>query len=192
MSATERMASETPERNESTSKDPARTGQFRPFNPTPSSATTDWDEPQEERPERTRHIVDRFDGAAGLLLLRVAVAVILGIRGLQKIQHIDLLRQQLTELALPSPDVLAIVIAYGQFAIALALLLGVAVRVAGLGVAALAIGALVVGPWRSGDFFTAGQPGFNGELKFLLAGVGLALLGLGGGGWTVDRRFRRR
>ena len=128
MSATERMANETPERSEPKRPEPDRTAQFRPFSANPG-ATTEWEEPQEEKPERMRHIVDRFDGAAGLFVLRLAVAVILGIRGLQKIQHLDVTQQQVTDLGLPSPSILAAVIAYGQFAIALALLLALVVRV---------------------------------------------------------------
>lgn len=191
---TSEMSNEKPDRpdhEEPTASEPEKPARFRPFGVTPASETA-WDEPVEEKPAKMRHIVDRFDGALGLLLLRVAVAVIFGIRGLQKVQHVDVTQQQLIDLGIPYPETLALVMGIGQFAIAWLLLLGIAVRAAGLAVAVLAIGALVLGPWRYGDFFTAGAPGFNDELKLLLAGVGLALLGLGGGGWAVDRRFRRR
>ncbi len=188
------------------STDPGATSRFRPFgSSTPTTATpvnrdpatgnlsaAEWEDPEDTGPERVRHIVDRFDGAAGLLVLRLVTAVILGIRGLQILQHLDVTRDQFTQIGMPSPDTMAIVVGAAAFAAAFALVVGAFVRVAGLGIAAIAIGSLVYVKWRNGDVFTAGQPGFNGELELLLAGVGLAFLGLGGGGWGVDRRFRRR
>jgi len=54
------------------------------------------------------------------------------------------------------------------------------------------IPALAYVKWRTGALFTEGQPGFTGELELLLAAVGVLFVGVGGGGWTVDRRFRRR
>jgi hypothetical protein len=36
------------------------------------------------------------------------------------------------------------------------------------------------------------MPGFTGELDLLLAAVGLTFLGVGGGGWGLDRTFRNR
>jgi len=35
-------------------------------------------------------------------------------------------------------------------------------------------------------------PGFNGDFQLLLAGAGAALLGLGGGGFGLDRAVRNR
>lgn len=157
-----------------------------------SGSTAKWEDPEESGPERVRHVVDRFDGAAGLLVLRLVTAVILAIRGLQKLQHLDVTRAQFAQIGVPSPDTLAVVVGGAEFAIAFALIIGAFIRLAGLGIAIITVGALVYVKWHTGDIFTAGQPGFNGEIELLLAGVGLALLGLGGGGWGVDRRFRRR
>ena len=159
---------------------------------TGGASSAEWEDPEDVGPERVRHVVDRFDGAAGLLLLRLVTAVILAVRGLQKLQHLDVTRGQFAQIGIPYPDTMAVVVGGAEFAIAFALIIGAFVRLAGLGIAIITIGALVYVKWRTGDIFTAGQPGFNGELELLLAGVGLALLGLGGGGWGVDRRFRRR
>lgn len=157
-----------------------------------SSSAVEWEDPEDVGPERVRHVVDRFDGAAGLLLLRLVTAVILAVRGLQKLQHLDVTRGQFAQIGIPSPDTMAVVVGGAEFAIAFALIIGAFVRLAGLGIAIITIGALVYVKWHTGDIFTTGQPGFAGELELLLAGVGLAFLGLGGGGWGVDRRFRRR
>lgn len=174
---------------------PERTTAFRPFGvPAEPSGWDDGDDRDEQTPARTRtrHVVDRFDGALALLVLRIVVAGIFAIRGLQKLQHLDVTRTQFTSLGVPYPETMAAVVGAAEVAIALALVLGLLVRVAGAGIATIAVGALVYARWRSGSFFTDGQPGFTGELELLLAAVGIAFLGLGGGGWGVDRKYRRR
>lgn len=142
---------------------------------------------------RTHHVVDRFDGAIGLLLLRLVVAAVVGVRGLQKIQHRDETVQMLRAVRLPAPDVLGMLFGPVQVAMAVALVLGLAVRVVGAGVAASAVTALVLVNWSSGAvIFADGVPGFNGDLQLLLAGAGFALLGLGGGAVGLDRSVRHR
>lgn len=188
------MSSTTPERTpgDTTSFDPARTAAIRPFSVRKGSSAPDDDEAAATGPARIRHVVDRFDGAVGLLVLRLVAAAVLAIRGLQKLQHLDVTQQQFSQLGIPYANIMAVVVGVVEVAIAVALVLGVATRAAGLGIAVIAIGALYYVKWRSGSIFTDGQPGFSGELELLLAGVGIALAGLGGGGWGVDRRFRRR
>jgi putative oxidoreductase len=172
-------------------EDPNRTTTLRPFGVTPVSES-EWEDREDSRPPKTRHIVDRWDGAAGLFLLRVVVAAIFAIRGLQKVQHLDVTRAQFGQVGIPYAETMAFAVGVCEVAIAVALVFGILMRVVGLGIAAIAIGALVYVKWRTGVLFTEGQPGFAGELELLLAAVGLAFAGLGGGGWTVDRRFRRR
>ncbi len=172
-------------------EDPNRTTTLRPFGVSPVSES-EWEDPEEARPPRTRHVVDRWDGAIGLLLLRLVVAAIFAVRGLQKVQHLDVTRAQFAQVGIPYADTMAFAVGVCEVAIAVALIFGILVRVAGIGIAVIAIGALVYVKWRTGAVFTDGQPGFAGELELLLAAVGLAFAGLGGGGWTVDRRFRRR
>jgi putative oxidoreductase len=169
-----------------------RTTSLRPFGITEPVSTPQWEDPQASETERRRHVVDRFDGAFGLLILRVVTAGIFAIRGLQKLQSLDLTSQQFAQAGVPNAATMAIVVGACEVAIAVALLLGVLVRLAGIGIAIITIGALVYVSWRTGQVFSAGQPGFSGELELLLAAVGLAFAGLGGGGWGVDRRFRRR
>jgi putative oxidoreductase len=171
--------------------DPQRTTTLRPFGVSPVSES-EWEDPEESRPPRARHVVDRWDGALGLFLLRIVVAAIFAIRGLQKVQHLDVTRAQFEQVGIPYADTMAFVVGVCEVAIAVALVFGILMRVVGIGIAVIAIGALVYVKWRTGAVFTDGQPGFAGELELLLAAVGLTFAGLGGGGWTVDRRFRRR
>ncbi len=202
-----RRAEVTPERATSESTEPGRTSQIRPFGssapatvssvsrPAPTTggvSAAEGEDPGDTGPQRVRHVVDRFDGAVGLLILRLVTAAILAIRGLQMLQDQDVSGDQFAQWGLPNPDVLVIVVGAVAFASAFLLIIGALVRVAGVAIAALAIASLVYVQWRSGDVFTSGQPGFTGELELLLAAVGLTFAGLGGGGWGVDRRFRRR
>ena len=190
------------ERTTSEPVDPARTSQFRPFgSSTPTTVTpvtrpapatgaasaAEWEDPEDTGPERVRHIVDRFDGAAGLLILRLVTAVILGDpwapdppaprrdpRPVRQARHAQPrhhggrrrcrgLRQRLRCSSSARSSAWW----------------GSASR-------SIAVGSLVYVKWRSGDFFTAGQPGFNGELELLLAGVGLAFAGPRR--WRMGRR----
>jgi uncharacterized membrane protein YphA (DoxX/SURF4 family) len=183
------MSSTVPEHTTEEGSD--RTTELRPFGVRPMSES-EWDEPEETPPPKRRHVVDRFDGAAALLLLRVVVAGIFTIRGLQILQHLDVTKTQFQQIGIPYADTMAFVVGVCDVAIAVALILGIAIRVVGVGIAVIAVGGLVYVRWRTGTVFTDGQPGFAGELELLLAAVGLTFLGLGGGGWTVDRRFRRR
>ena len=191
------MSSTLPERSSTEdpdprgTEDPNRTTALRPFGVTPMGET-DWADPEESRPSKLRHVVDRWDGALGLMVLRVVVAAIFAIRGLQKVQHLDVTRTQFEQVGIPYADTMAFVVGVCEVAIAVALVFGIAVRVVGVGIAIIAIGALAYVKWRTWTVFTDGQPGFTGELELLMAAVGVMFAGVGGGGWTVDRRFRRR
>jgi putative oxidoreductase len=182
------MSSTFPERTED---DADRTTALRPFGVGPSTEQ-EWEDPADPAPAKTRHIIDRWDGALGLFVLRVVVAVIFVIRGLQKVQHLDVTRTQFEQLGIPYADTMAFAVGVCEVAIAIALVFGIAMRAVGVGIAIIGIGALAYVKWRTGAVFTDGQPGFVGELELLLAAVGLMFAGVGGGGWTVDRRFRRR
>ena len=179
------------DRNDTDRNDTEPTTPLRPFGVTPVSQS-EWEEPEDERPARERHIIDRFDGALGLLILRIVVAGIFGIHGLQKAQNLDATRASFSQNGIPYADTMAFVVGVCEVAIAIALIFGIAVRVVGVGIAVLMVGALAYVVWRSGSVFTAGREGFAGQLELLLAAVGLMFAGVGGGGWTVDRRFRRR
>ena len=72
-----------------------------------------------------------------------------------------------------------------------ALVFGLLTRVAGLGVLLIAVGALTFVLWGNWSPFVAGRAGFVGELELLLAVVGLLFLCVGGGGFSLDRSFRK-
>lgn len=133
---------------------------------------------------------DKFWGALGLFLLRVVVAGIFAIRGLNILTDIPAAQAQFSQTIIPEPGIMAIVTGVAAELIALALLLGLLTRAAGLGVALIAAGALTFVYWGPWSPFVPGQPGFTGEYELLLATVGVLLLLLGGGGWSLDRSFR--
>ncbi|WP_432558708.1 DoxX family protein [Granulicoccus sp. GXG6511] len=132
---------------------------------------------------------DRFFGSLGLFLLRVVAAAIIGLHGFAKALDIQSVQAMLANTVIPEPVIMSFVLTGAEVAIALALLFGLFTRVAGLGLAAIGIGALVFVHWVTNPF--AGNA-LSGELELLLAGVGLLFLFVGAGGWSVDAAFRRR
>ncbi|MFT4108455.1 DoxX family protein, partial [Propionicimonas sp.] len=137
---------------------------------------------------------DRFWGSLGLFLLRIVIAAIFAIRGVNILTDIPAAQAEFAKTVLadipPGPQVWAIITGVASLLIALALLLGLLTRVAGLGVALIAGGALALVYWGPWSPFVAGQPGFLGEFQLVLAVVGVLLLFVGGGGWSLDRSFR--
>ena len=137
---------------------------------------------------------DKFWGSLGLFLLRVVLAGIFAIRGLDILTDIPAAQAQFATTILADyesvPQVMAIVTGVASLLIALSLLLGLLTRVAGLGIALIAGGAVALVYWGQWSPFVAGRPGFLGEYELLLATVGVLLLFIGGGGWSLDRSFR--
>jgi uncharacterized membrane protein YphA (DoxX/SURF4 family) len=133
---------------------------------------------------------DKFFGSLGLFVLRIVVAGIMAIRGLNILTDIPTAQRQFAQTVIPEPGIMAIVTGVASELIALALLLGLLTRFAGLGIALIAGGALAFVYWGNWSPFVTGQPGFTGEFQLLLATVGLLLLLIGGGGWSLDRAFR--
>lgn len=141
-------------------------------------------------PPPQKLVTDKFVGAAGLFFFRLIVAGVLGIRGYQLVTAIPGFQQELAATQLPEPNTMAWVAAISLLVLAVAFLFGAFVRVAGLGLLAMSVLALVYLRWGPFSPFVAGEQGFIGELELLLAGVGLVFLCLGGGRWGVDGSFR--
>ncbi|OYO24128.1 hypothetical protein CGZ93_04735 [Enemella dayhoffiae] len=142
--------------------------------------------PVAPKPKRT---TDKFLGSFGLLILRLVTAGIMGIHGYAKAMDITKVQQMLNDTIIPEPVIMSYVLAASEVAIAVALVLGMLTRLAGLGVAAIGIGALVFVKWIQNPF--TGNS-LSGELELLLGAVGVLLLCVGAGGASVDAAFRRR
>lgn len=141
------------------------------------------------RPPRT---TDRPGPSLGLFLLRLAVAALVGVDGLNNLLAPAGTRDMLARTVLPSSDLIVMVLGGVQVAVAVLLVLGLATRLAGLVVAVIAGGMLAFVLWGPWSVFRLGEQGFVGDREVLLAAAGLLLLFVGGGGWAVDRGFRRR
>ena len=135
---------------------------------------------------------DRFLPSLGLFLLRVALAAIVGVHGLDKLLNPQRATEVFATTVLPQPQLLALGVGVVEVAVAIALVFGLMTRVAGLATAVVAGGTLAFVLWGPWSPFVAGRVGFVGELEVLLAAAGLLLLTTGGGGWALDRGFRTR
>ncbi|HEX5336773.1 MAG TPA: DoxX family membrane protein [Propionicimonas sp.] len=133
---------------------------------------------------------DKFWGSVGLFLLRLVLAAILAVRGLNILTDIPAAQAQFAQTIIPYPSIMAIVTGVAALLIALSLILGLLTRVAGLGIALIGGGALAFVQWGNWSPFIAGRPGFLGDYELLLTAVGVLLLCIGGGGWSLDRSVR--
>ena len=133
---------------------------------------------------------DKFWGSVGLFLLRLVLAAILAVRGLNILTDIPAAQAQFAATVIPYPSIMAIVTGVAALLIALSLILGLLTRLAGLGIALIGGGALAFVQWGSWSPFIAGRPGFLGDYELLLTAVGVLLLCIGAGGWSLDRSVR--
>jgi len=133
---------------------------------------------------------DKFWGSVGLFLLRLVLAAILAVRGLNILTDIPAAQAQFAQTVIPYPSIMAIVTGVATLLIALSLVLGLLTRLAGLGIALIGGGALVFVEWGNWSPFIAGRPGFLGDYELLLTAVGILLLCIGAGGWSLDRSVR--
>ncbi|MFT3833191.1 MAG: DoxX family protein [Micropruina sp.] len=139
----------------------------------------------------TRRSTDRFLGSFSLFLLRLAVAAIMAVRGLEIVMNPVAAQQLFATTIIPEPAIMATVTGFAALAIAVALVFGLLTRLAGLGVTLITGGALAFVLWGNWSPFVPGRSGFVGEFELLLAAVGLLLLCVGGGGFSLDRSFRK-
>jgi len=139
----------------------------------------------------TRRTTDRFLGAFALFVLRLVVAAIMAVRGLEIVTNLPAAEVLFASTIIPAPQIMAMVTGVAALAIAVALVFGLLTRIAGLGVVLIAGGALAFVLWGNWSPFIQGRSGFIGELELLLAAVGLLFLCIGGGGFSLDRSFRK-
>jgi uncharacterized membrane protein YphA (DoxX/SURF4 family) len=127
-----------------------------------------------------------------LLLLRLAVAALMGIRAFRDADALTATTTLWRNTILPNPEVLAWTQVAIEGAIALLLLFGLGTRVVGFLLMVLAVAWLTFVLWGAVSPFQTGMPGFTGEFEVLLVTVGFAFLALGGGGWlSLDAFFHR-
>jgi uncharacterized membrane protein YphA (DoxX/SURF4 family) len=141
----------------------------------------------DELPQRDN---DRFAGSFALFLLRVVIAAILGVRGVQVVFNIPQTAQVFTDLGVPQGSIFAWVLGGLLLLFALMILLGFGTRVAGVLVAALGIATLAMLRWGPFSPFIAGEAGFIGDFDLLVTVIGIVFLLLGSGGWGVDAAMR--
>ena len=94
---------------------------------------------------------DKFAGSLGLFLLRLVVAAIFTVRGIYMLSNLVETQEQFAQTLIPYPQVMAIATGVAALLIALSLVLGLLTRVAGLGVALIAGGALAFVLWERND-----------------------------------------
>ncbi len=148
-------------------------------------------EPTPEPVVVTRRTTDRFLGAFSLFLVRLVVAAIMAVHGLAFVTDPIAAQELFATTIIPEPALMATITGFASLAIAVSLVFGLLTRVAGLGVLLIAGGALTFVLWGNWSPFVAGRAGFVGELELLLAVVGLLFLCVGGGGFSLDRSFRK-
>ncbi len=140
------------------------------------------------KPART---TDRPLGAIAFFVLRVVTGLVIGIHGLQNLLHLSDAEAFFGSLPIPQGELVGMIVSIAEAAIGLMLILGLAVRVAGLVLLVIAVGLLVLVQWTVMPNVT-GRNGFKGELELLLAACGFVFFLLGGGSWGLDKLFRRR
>lgn len=136
---------------------------------------------------------DKWHGALGLFVLRVVLGAIMFIHGIQHLTSIGDTQQFVDQsTVLPYPEILGWVLGIGEVLVALALIFGFLVRVAGVGAMAIGVMALAFVLWGAVNPFEPNVPGFLGELELLIVAVGFLFLLVGGGRWGVDGAMRAR
>jgi uncharacterized membrane protein YphA (DoxX/SURF4 family) len=141
-------------------------------------------------PKSVSQKTDRFWGSLGLFLVRLAMAVIFGVHGTQMLLDPTRTKAMFATTALPSPDMLGIITAAASLLIAISMVMGLATRYSAAGATVIAVGSLVFYYWGAFSVFEEGKFGFFGESSLLIAAVGLLLVFIGGGGWSLDRSLR--
>lgn len=136
-------------------------------------------------------VTDKFLPSLGLMFLRLVVAGILGLIGYQILTSPEATAERLATTVVPQPQLMTWVLGFTLGGIALFLVIGLMVRVAGLLMLVLAVGSLAFYRWGAFSPFLPGVEGFSGDRDLLLGAVGLLFVAIGGGGWGIDGAFRR-
>jgi uncharacterized membrane protein YphA (DoxX/SURF4 family) len=122
----------------------------------------------------------------GLLLFRLVIAAVVGIRAWQHITHLTATRDMWVATIVPSPGVITWTEIGLEIAIAVMLALGIGTRIAGALLLALSLALLVLVQWGVVSPFQPGAADFIGVVDLLLAGAGIVFGTVGGGRLAFD------
>lgn len=125
----------------------------------------------------------------GLLLLRVITGIVFAMHGGQKlfVHGFDGVAGAFGQMGAPLPGITGPLVALTEFFGGLALIAGLLTRLAGLGISAVMIGALLLVHLPAGFFLPNGY-----EFVITLLGVALTLVVTGAGRYSVDGVLARR
>ncbi len=142
-------------------------------------------------PVRIKRTTDGFFASFGLFWFRLVMAAIFGLRGAQMLLNPAATQAYFAEhTILPMPGLMGMITGGASVLIAVALVLGLATRAAGLGMLLIGAGALVLAFWGPWSLLDPSGFGVLGETQLLAAAAGLVLLFVGAGGWSLDRTLR--
>jgi len=122
----------------------------------------------------------------GVLLFRLVIAAVVGIRAWQHITHLSATRDMWAATIVPSPGIIAYTQIGLEIAIAVMLVLGLGTRIAGLLLLVLAIAQLAFVQWGVVNPFQPGAADFIGVVDVMLAGAGVLFATVGGGRIAFD------
>jgi uncharacterized membrane protein YphA (DoxX/SURF4 family) len=122
----------------------------------------------------------------GVLLFRLVIAAVVGIRAWQHITHLSATRDMWAATIVPSPGIVAWTQIGLEIAIAVMLVIGLGTRIAGLLLLLLAIAQLAFVQWGVVSPFQPGAVDFIGVVDVMLAGAGVLFATLGGGRIAFD------
>jgi putative oxidoreductase len=148
------------------------------------------DEPDPVVEPVPRPSTDKWWPSLGLFLFRLVIAGVLGVHSFQHLTQRAGTLEMIEGIGLPYAPELVWVLGICEGLAALALVFGLATRIAGLGTLALGAAALALVHW--GNFNIFEDSGIKGEPALLIAAAGLLLLCVGAGGWAIDARNRHR
>ena len=122
----------------------------------------------------------------GVLLFRLVIAAVVGIRAWQHITHLSATRDMWAATIVPRPGIIAWTQIGLEIAIAVMLVLGLGTRIAGLLLLVLAIAQLAFVQWGVVSPFQPGAADFIGVVDVMLAGAGGLFATVGGGSIAFD------
>jgi putative oxidoreductase len=130
---------------------------------------------------------DRIE-PAGMTLLRLAAGIVLAAHGWMKATNFPEWKQNVVQMGLPLPDVLAPLAVAGELGGGIGLILGALTPLAALGTLAVMLTAIL--KVHAGNGLFAQNNGF--EFPFVLLWVSLYFVIRGGGPVSIDALFTRR